>query len=83
LLEKTNENKVIIHDVEVTCKVLEGEEEDKYLAKTMEEIAALKKKYSKGKRSGRKGRNVRGGKKRHHSPSPNSVSAKKTKVAIE
>ncbi|KMQ89718.1 la-like protein, partial [Lasius niger] len=83
LLEKTNENKVIIRDVEVTCKVLEGEEEDKYLAKTMEEIAALKKKYSKGKRSGRKGRNVRGGKKRHHSPSPNSVSAKKAKVAIE
>lgn len=48
---------MIIRDVEVTCKVLEGEEEDKYLAKTMEEIAALKKKYSKGKRSGRKGKN--------------------------
>lgn len=50
-------SKVVIGEVEVVCKVLEGEEEDKYLTKTMEEIAASKKKYSKGKRSGKKGKN--------------------------
>lgn len=81
LLEKTKEGKVLIREVEVTCKVLEGEEEDKYLAKTMEDIAASKKKYSKGKRSGKKGRNARGGKKRNNSPAPNAVPAKK--VAVE
>lgn len=80
LLEKTNEGKVLIGEVEVICKVLEGEEEDKYLTKTMEEIAASKKKYSKGKRSGKKGRNVRG-KKRNNSPAPNVVPAKK--MALE
>ncbi|GAB1859755.1 La protein-like protein [Camponotus japonicus] len=80
LLEKTNEGKVVIGEVEVIYKVLEGEEEDKYLTKTMEEIAASKKKYSKGKRSGKKGRNVRG-KKRNNSPAPNVVPAKK--VALE
>lgn len=48
---------MLIGEVEVICKVLEGEEEDKYLTKTMEEIAASKKKYSKGKRSGKKGKN--------------------------
>lgn len=48
---------MVIGEVEVIYKVLEGEEEDKYLAKTMEEIAASKKKYSKGKRSGKKGKN--------------------------
>ncbi|EFN62299.1 La protein-like protein [Camponotus floridanus] len=80
LLEKTNEGKVVIGEVEVIYKVLEGEEEDKYLAKTMEEIAASKKKYSKGKRSGKKGRNVRG-KKRNNSPAPNVVPAKK--MALE
>lgn len=83
LLEKTNEGKVLIREVEVTCKVLEGEEEDQYLTKTMEEIAASKKKYgNKGKRSGKKGRsNVRGGKKRNNSPAPNAVPAKK--IALE
>ncbi|KAL6428512.1 hypothetical protein ACFW04_007867 [Cataglyphis niger] len=54
LLEKTKEGKVLINEVEVTCKVLEGEEEDKYLAKTLEEMAASKKKFSKGKRSGKR-----------------------------
>ncbi|XP_029677687.1 la protein homolog [Formica exsecta] len=80
LLEKTNEGKVLIREVEVTCKVLEGEEEDKYLAKTLEEMAASKKKFGKGKRSGKKGRNARGAKRRNNSPTPNAVSAKKMAV---
>ncbi|XP_029167874.1 la protein homolog [Nylanderia fulva] len=80
LLEKINEGKVTIRDVEVTLRVLEGEEEDKYLTKTMEDMLASKKKYSRGKR-GKKGRNVRGGggRKRNQSPSAN-VPAKKSKV---
>ncbi|XP_050456536.1 la protein homolog [Cataglyphis hispanica] len=81
LLEKTKEGKVLINEVEVTCKVLEGEEEDKYLTKTLEEMAASKKKFSKGKRSGKKGRNARGAKRRNNSPTPNAVPAKK--VALE
>lgn len=45
-----------IQDIEVTCKILEGEEEDKYLTKAMEEMVASKYKYNKGKRGGKKGK---------------------------
>nr|XP_012232331.1 PREDICTED: la protein homolog isoform X2 [Linepithema humile] len=54
LLEKTNEGKLTINDVEITCKILEGEEEGKYLAKALEEMIALKNKYNKTKRGGKK-----------------------------
>ncbi|XP_071646012.1 la protein homolog isoform X3 [Temnothorax longispinosus] len=54
VLDKTDEGKVVIQDIEVTCKILEGEEEDKYLAKVMEEMVASKNKYNKAKRAGKK-----------------------------
>ncbi|XP_070523210.1 la protein homolog isoform X1 [Cardiocondyla obscurior] len=57
LLEKTNEGKIVIQETEITCKVLEGKEEDKYLAKAMEDMVASKNKYIKAKRSGRKEQN--------------------------
>lgn len=49
---------MIIQDIEVTCKILEGEEEDKYLAKAMEEMIASKNKYNKSKRGGKKGKRL-------------------------
>ncbi|KYN45192.1 La protein like protein [Trachymyrmex septentrionalis] len=79
LLEKTNEGKVIIQDIEVSCKMLEGEEEDKYLAKAMEDIVASKNKYNKSKRGAKKGRGARGTKKRGNSPH-DTVPAKKRAV---
>ncbi|XP_077264517.1 la autoantigen-like isoform X3 [Temnothorax americanus] len=54
VLDKTDKGKVVIQDIEVTCKILEGEEEDKYLAKVMEEMLASKNKYNKAKRAGKK-----------------------------
>ncbi|KAH0951684.1 hypothetical protein HN011_012258 [Eciton burchellii] len=80
LLDKTEENKVTIHDNEVTCRILEGEEEEKYLAKVLEEMSASKNKFNKSKRGAKKGRNVRG-KKRGSSPPRDAVLAKK--MAIE
>ncbi|TGZ51179.1 La-like protein [Temnothorax longispinosus] len=79
VLDKTDEGKVVIQDIEVTCKILEGEEEDKYLAKVMEEMVASKNKYNKAKRAGKKGR-ARGAKKRGSSPSRDAVLAKKKAV---
>lgn len=79
LLEKTNEGKVVIQETEVTCKVLEGEEEDKYLTKAMEDMAASKSKYNKAKRGGKKGR-ARGTKKRGNSPSHDTVPPAKKRV---
>ncbi|XP_077264507.1 la autoantigen-like isoform X2 [Temnothorax americanus] len=76
VLDKTDKGKVVIQDIEVTCKILEGEEEDKYLAKVMEEMLASKNKYNKAKRAGR----ARGAKKRGSSPSRDTVPAKKKAV---
>lgn len=76
LIEKTNGGKLLIGDTEVTCKILDGEEENKYLTKVAEEIAASKNKF-KSKRGGKKGRKGQGAKKRSGSPI-NTVPAKKT-----
>ncbi|XP_014476465.1 PREDICTED: la protein homolog [Dinoponera quadriceps] len=81
LLDKMEEGKVQINKSEVTCRILEGEEEEKYLIKVTEEMIAAKNKHSKGKRGGKKGRNVRGGKKRGSSPARDAVPVKKGKVA--
>ncbi|XP_011646192.1 la protein homolog [Pogonomyrmex barbatus] len=75
LLEKLNEGKVMIQEVEVICKILEGEEEDKYLIKAMGDMIASKNKFIKAKR-GRKGR-ARGAKKRTNSPSHDAIPSKK------
>ncbi|XP_011169375.2 la protein homolog [Solenopsis invicta] len=80
VLEKTNEGKVVIENTEVTCKILEGEEERKYLAKAMEDMIASKNKYYKSKRSAKKGRGARGAKKRALSPSKDATPAKKKAV---
>jgi len=47
---------VTIHDNEVTCRILEGEEEEKYLAKVLEEMSASKNKFNKSKRGAKKGK---------------------------
>jgi len=49
---------VIIQDIEVTCKILEGEEEDKYLAKAMGDMVASKNKHNKAKRGNKKGKRL-------------------------
>ncbi|EFN83074.1 La protein-like protein [Harpegnathos saltator] len=81
VLEKMDDNKVTINNSEVTCRILEGEEEEKYLIKVTEEMTAAKNKHNKGKRSGKKGRNARGGKKRGNSPVRDAAPAKKGKIA--
>lgn len=50
---------MVIQDIEVACKILEGEEEDKYLAKAMEDMAASKNRYNKAKRGNKKGEKSR------------------------
>ncbi|XP_036143913.1 la protein homolog [Monomorium pharaonis] len=78
VLEKTNEGKMVIQDTEITCKILEGQEEAKYLAKVMEEMMSKSKnKLNKAKRGGKKGRGARAGKKRANSPSQDLVPNKK------
>lgn len=47
---------MVIQDIEITWKILEGEEEDKYLAKAVEEMIASKNKYNKSKRGAKKGK---------------------------
>lgn len=47
---------MVILNNEVTCRILEGEEEEKYLAKVVEEMNASKNKYNKSKRGARKGK---------------------------
>lgn len=46
---------MVICDIEIACKILEGEEEDKYLAKVTEEMMNSKNKYNK-KRGNKKGK---------------------------
>jgi len=79
VLEKTDEGKVVIQDIDVICKILEGEEEDKYLTKVIEDMLASKNKYNKSKRGNKKGR-ARGAKKRGSSPPHDAVPAKKRAV---
>lgn len=43
----------MIHDNEVTCRVLEGEEENEYLAKVLKDMNASKNKFNKSKRGAR------------------------------
>jgi len=79
VLEKTDEGKVVIQDIDVICKILEGEEEDKYLTKVIEDMLASKNRYNKSKRGNKKGR-ARGAKKRGNSPPHDAVPAKKRTV---
>ncbi|KOC63739.1 La protein like protein [Habropoda laboriosa] len=80
VVDKMKDSKVLICDKEVTCRILEGEEEEKYLAKAKEEMTNVRQKYTKGKK-GKKGRNAqRGQRKRRNSESNDSVSAKKPTV---
>lgn len=77
VVDKMKDSKVLIHGKEVTCRVLEGEEEQKYLVKAKEEMANIRQKYVKGKR-GKKGRNQpRGQRKRRHSENADAVPTKK------
>ncbi|XP_076763475.1 la autoantigen-like isoform X2 [Xylocopa sonorina] len=57
VIDKMEKSKVLIRNKEVTCRVLEGEEEEKYLSKAKEDMANSRQKYNKGKK-GKKGRNA-------------------------
>ncbi|KAF3426136.1 hypothetical protein E2986_01849 [Frieseomelitta varia] len=77
VIDKMNENKITISGKEVTCRVLESDEEEKYLTKVKEQMANTRQKYIKGKK-GKKGRITRGQRKRHSSDSDSfTVPAKK------
>ncbi|XP_076659291.1 la autoantigen-like [Halictus rubicundus] len=81
VVDKMKDNKVLIHNKEVACRILEGEEEAKYLAKAKVEMANTRQKFAKGKRAGKKGRNAqRGQRKRRNSDTNDGVPAKKTAV---
>ncbi|XP_032685441.1 la protein homolog isoform X2 [Odontomachus brunneus] len=54
LVDKMEDGKMKIQDFYVTCKVLEGKEEEEYLIKVTEDMMAAKNKHSKGKRGGKK-----------------------------
>lgn len=80
VIDKMKEGKVLIHSKEVTCRILEGEEEEKYLVKAKEEMANVRQKYTKGKK-GKKGRNAqRGQRKRPNNDNSDAVPAKKAAV---
>ncbi|CAL7939406.1 unnamed protein product [Xylocopa violacea] len=77
VIDKMEKSKVLIRDKEVICRVLEGEEEEKYLSKAKEDMANCRQKYNKGKK-GKKGRNAhRAQRKRRNSDNSDPVTAKK------
>ncbi|XP_017885645.1 la protein homolog [Ceratina calcarata] len=77
IIDKMTDSKVLINDKEVVCRVLEGEEEEKYLAKTKEKMASAWQKLKAKK--GKKGRNShRGQRKRRNSDTNDPVASKKT-----
>ncbi|KAG7197396.1 hypothetical protein KM043_018500 [Ampulex compressa] len=81
ILDKMEDGKVMINETEVTCRILEGEEEEKYLAKAKGEMANTRQKYTKSRRGGRKGRgSQRAGKKRRNSGTHDAVPTKKIGV---
>lgn len=80
VIDKMTDSKVLINDKEVVCRVLEGEEEETYLAKTKEKMASAWQKLKAKK--GKKGRSShRGQRKRRNSDNNDSVPSKK--VAVE
>ncbi|XP_076172328.1 la autoantigen-like [Ptiloglossa arizonensis] len=85
IIDKMEDSKMVIHQSEVTFRVLEGEEEKKYLAKVKQGMVHTRQKSSKGKRGGKKGRNGQRGqrKKRHSDDNGNeAVSAKKVRRKV-
>nr|XP_033323341.1 la protein homolog [Megalopta genalis] len=83
LVDKMKNNRVLINKKEVVCRILEGEEEEEYLAKAKEKMTMLRqqKSYNKGKRAGKKGRNAqRGLRKRRNSDTNDGVPTKKAAV---
>lgn len=78
IIEKMEDNKISINGKDVTCRILEGKEEEQYLTKAKEERANIRQRHNnRGKRS-RKGRGgQRGGRKRRGSPTRDNVPAKK------
>lgn len=79
VVDKMKEGKVLIREEEVTCRVLEGEEEEKYLAKAKENMVNCRQKHNnKGKRPGKKGRiGQRAQRKRHGGDFSDTVPTKK------
>ncbi|XP_076283757.1 la autoantigen-like [Lasioglossum baleicum] len=78
VVDKMQDSKVLIHEKEVVCRILEGEEEDNYLAKAKVDMTNSRQKFEKLKRSGRKGRNAqRGQRKRRNSDTNDGFQFKK------
>ncbi|KOX70523.1 La protein like protein [Melipona quadrifasciata] len=75
VMDKMIENKITISGKDVTCRVLESDEEEKYLTKVKKQMANTRQKYTKGKK-GKKGRIAREQRKRRGSDSE-AVPAKK------
>lgn len=78
-LEKTEGKTLVIDDVTLAVRVIEGTEEQEYLAKVKEDMKTAKDRYlSKGKHQSKKGRNAqRNTKKRRNSPPTDGPNAKK------
>ena len=80
VVDKMKDSKVLIRGKHVTCRILEGEEEEKYLIKAQGEMSNQRQKYPKGKKSKRGRYAQRGQRKRRNSDSADSAPAKKTTV---
>lgn len=81
-LEKTKEKTLVVDDVTLPVRVIEGTEEEEYLAKVKEDMKTAKDRYlSKGKYQSKKGRNAqRNAKKRRSSPGADAPPTKKAAV---
>lgn len=79
IIDKMTDNQILIQDKTVTYRVLEGEEEEKYLTKAKTQIVNTRQKYNKGKK-GKKGRNTRGQRKRRNSDNNDLVPNKKAAI---
>ncbi|XP_050586673.1 la protein homolog [Bombus affinis] len=82
VIDKMHESKISIRGKDVTCCVLESEEEEKYFLKVRKQMANSRQRNFKGKR-GKKGRNTRVATKRRMSESNDVVPAKKGNNSVE
>ncbi|XP_033350749.1 la protein homolog [Bombus vosnesenskii] len=82
VIDKMHESKISIRGKDVTCCVLESEEEEKYFMKVRQQMANSRQRNFKGKR-GKKGRNTRVASKRRMSESSDVVPAKRGNNSVE
>ncbi|XP_076621868.1 la autoantigen-like [Colletes latitarsis] len=81
VVDKMKDGKLTICDNEVNFRVLEGEEEETYLAKAKEKMDISRQKFTKGKRANKKGRNgQRAQRKRRNSENNDALPNKKAHI---